>query len=89
MAMIGQTNRLKICRLSEHGAYLDGGGLGDIFLPKNSVHDGAAIGQKVEAFIYPDSSGRLIATIEKPYAEVGECAFLEVVEVNDIKAFLK
>lgn len=89
MAMIGQTNRLKISRLSEHGAYLDGGSLGDILLPNNSVPEGAQIGQTIEAFIYPDFSNRLIATTEKPYAEVGECAFLEVVEVNDIGAFLE
>lgn len=89
MAMIGQTNRLKISRLSEQGVYLDGGSLGDIFLPKDGVPNGAAIGQSIEAFIYPDSSGRFIATTQKPYAEVGECAFLEVVEVNDIGAFLE
>ncbi len=89
MAMIGQTNRLKISRLSEHGAYLDGGALGDILLPNNSVPDGAKVGQTIEAFIYPDFSNRLIATTEKPFAEVGECAFLEVVEVNDIGAFLE
>jgi len=89
MAMIGQTNRLKISRLSEHGAYLDGGALGDILLPNNSVPDGAKVGQTIEAFIYPDFSYRLTATTEKPFAEVGECAFLEVVEVNDIGAFLE
>lgn len=89
MAMIGQTNRLKISRFSEHGAYLDGGALGDILLPNNGVPDGAKVGQTVEAFIYPDFSQRLIATTEKPFAEVGECAFLEVVEVNDVGAFLE
>lgn len=89
MAMIGQTNRLKISRLSEHGAYLDGGALGEILLPNNSVPNGAKVGQTIEAFIYPDFSNRLIATTEKPFAEVGECAFLEVVEVNDVGAFLE
>lgn len=86
--MIGQTCRLKVSRLSGPGAYLDGGNLGEVLLPNSAVPAGTRVGQMVEVFIHPDSLNRLIATTEKPFAEVGQCAYLQVVEVNEIGAFL-
>jgi uncharacterized protein len=43
---------------------------------------------KATVFIYTDSEDRLVATTEKPFAEVGEFAFLEVLETNRFGAFL-
>lgn len=89
MAKIGQTNRLKISRLSPLGAQLDGGSHGEILLPNTMVPPGAKMGQVVEAFVYPESANHLLATTKQPFAEVGQCAYLEVVEVNEIGAFLE
>lgn len=87
MTMIGQTNRLKILRITDSGAVLDGGKSGLVHLPKQQVPRGAKVGEILEAFVYPDAD-QLIATTDHPYAEVGDTAFLKVLEVNDIGAFL-
>lgn len=72
----------------DFGVYLDGGSDGEILLPKRYVPEVCEIGDTVQVFIYNDSEDRLIATTEKPYAMVGEFAALEVVEVNEVGAFL-
>jgi len=43
---------------------------------------------EIEVFLYLDSEDRIIATTEEPYCEVGDFALLEVVEVNEVGAFL-
>ncbi|MCZ6579206.1 MAG: S1-like domain-containing RNA-binding protein, partial [Gammaproteobacteria bacterium] len=43
---------------------------------------------RLEVCIYLDSVDRLVATTLKPKAVVGECAYLKVVDVNRIGAFL-
>lgn len=88
MAYIGRFNRLKVTKLEDHGAYLDAAWLGNILLPKRFVPEGCQIGDQVGAFIYLDSEDRYIATTQRPRAQVGEVAFLEVAEVNRVGAFL-
>jgi len=88
MAILGKVNPLKVVKLVDFGVYLDGGSDGEILLPKRYVPEVCEIGDTVPVFIYNDSEDRLIATTEKPFAMVGEFAALEVVEVNEIGAFL-
>lgn len=88
MVVIGRTNTLRIKRIDEVGARLEGGRLGDILLPQRYLSPGATAGAEVEAFLYRDSEDRLIATTEKPLAEVGQCAWLRVVSVSAVGAFL-
>jgi len=88
MAILGKVNPLKVVKLVDFGVYLDGGSDGEILLPKRYVPEICEIGDTVPVFIYNDSEDRLIATTEKPYAMVGEFAALEVVEVNEVGAFL-
>lgn len=45
-------------------------------------------GDTLEVFVYKDSEGRPVATTEHPFAQVGEFAFLQVVDVNATGAFL-
>ncbi len=73
----------------DFGVYLDGESDGEILLPKRYVPEGTEIGDILHVFIYTDSEDRIIATTEKPLALVGEFAFLEVVEVNRMGAFLE
>ncbi|PID89067.1 MAG: GntR family transcriptional regulator, partial [Bacteroidia bacterium] len=75
------------------GAYLDGGdtahgGWGDILLPKRYLDDRAEVGQYLTVFIYFDSEDRIIATTERPYATVGQFAYLRVTDVNRAGAFV-
>ena len=88
MIAIGQYNQLDVIRKVDFGLYLDGGAYGDILLPKKYVDKNTAVGDRLEVFIYLDSEDRLVATTLKPKAVVGECAYLKVVAVNRIGAFL-
>ncbi|WP_321325947.1 S1 RNA-binding domain-containing protein [Thiomicrorhabdus sp.] len=88
MAQVGQINQLKIVKEVEFGLYLDGGDLGEILLPKRYVPANAKVGQTLEVFIHLDSQDRLVATTDKPLAEVGEVAYLKVTDVNRTGAFM-
>jgi predicted RNA-binding protein (virulence factor B family) len=88
MAQIGKLNNLEVLKELDFGIYLDGGELGEILMPKRYVPEGTMLGDYLEAFIYLDSEDRLIATTEKPLAQVEEFALLEVVSVAQVGAFL-
>ena len=87
MAKIGRQNLLEIIKLENHGAYLQGGWLGEILLPKRYVPEDAEIGDPVNVFVYLDSEDRYIATTQTPKAQVGEVAQLNCVLVNQTGAF--
>jgi len=89
---IGDFNKLEVVRKVDFGYYL-GGNTGntsnDILLPNRSTEDRELnIGDEVEAFIYRDSSDRLIATLHKPFAKVGDIAYLKVVSTTSIGSFI-
>ena len=88
MAKIGQKNLLEVIKIVPHGAYLQGGWLGEILLPKRFVPEDCEEGDPINVFVYLDSEDRFIATTEKSKAQVGEVAFLKVIEVNKVGAFL-
>jgi predicted RNA-binding protein (virulence factor B family) len=88
---IGKTYELTIIKHLEFGVYLDGKNLGEILLPDRYLpvnRAGYEIGEIVSVFIALDSEDRAIATNETPYAEVGDCAFLQVVETTRYGTFL-
>lgn len=77
--------------VEEHdsGLLLNGGEHGLILAPFKYLPEDAEPGEMFDVFVYPDSEDRLIATTEKPLAQVGEYAFLEVLSVNPrVGAFL-
>lgn len=82
MALLGKLNLLRVVRSAPPGFYLDGGSHGEILLPGSLIPSGAKVGGDVEAFVYRDSEDRLVATPQKPLAQVGEFAALRVVSVN-------
>ncbi len=88
MVELGKTNTLRVGRETENGVYLDGQNLGEILMPRKFVTQEVKRSAEAKVFIYSDSEDRLVATTEKPFAEVGEFAFLEVVETNRYGAFL-
>ena len=88
MIEIGRTNKLKVLKELDFGIYLDGENLGEILMPRRYVPFDCKIGDEIEAFIYFDSEDRIIATTEKPNAQVGEFAMLKVASVNAVGAFL-
>lgn len=89
---IGEYNLLQVKRKAAIGYYLDGkthNSSDDILLPNKSTEDKELeVGQNVEAFIYRDSSDRIIATLKKPLATVGELKVLKVVSNTKIGSFI-
>ena len=88
MIKLGNYNTLRITRFTDHGAYLDGGDVGEILMPKAYVEAAMRPGDEVDVFVYLDQSERLVGTFETPLARVGDFAFLEVAWVNEYGAFL-
>ena len=88
MANIGKYNKLRVVKLVDFGAYLDGGNLGEILIPTRYLPEGTQPEDELEVFLYLDSEDRPIATTEHPFATVDEFAFLQVVAVTRIGAFM-
>ena len=88
MIALGNYNTLRVTRFSDHGAYLDGGPLGEILMPKKYVPRSLRPGDEIEVFVYLDQSERLVGTLETPLACVGDFAYLRVAWTNEFGAFL-
>ncbi len=88
MIKIGQQNTLKVIKEVPFGVYLDGGMWGEILLPLKVVPKNTHVNSTVEVFIYFDSEDKIIATTLCPYAKVGSFAFLKVIDINPVGAFL-
>lgn len=88
MIKLGDWNELVVNRFTDHGAYLEGGEVGEILMPNAYVERGVRIGDRVTVFVYLDQEERLVATTETPLARVGQFACLTVSWVNEYGAFL-
>lgn len=90
MAAIGRYNSLQIVKHTGFGLYLDGGPDGEILLPNRYVPKDVPteIDDWLNVFVYLDSDDRVIATTERPKAQVGEFASLKVKQINRIGLFL-
>ncbi|KTD53263.1 RNA-binding protein [Legionella santicrucis] len=88
MIKVGQFNKLKMVREAPFGVYLQGGEWGEILLPNKFVPKNALVGDMLNVFIYFDSDDKIIATTVRPHAKLGNCAFLKVIDVNSVGAFL-
>ena len=52
------------------------------------IQKGLAVGSEIKVFVYLDSEDRKVATFEQPLIMVNECAWLKVVDVTNVGAFL-
>lgn len=84
---IGKIQKLQVVKKTDFGVYL-GTNEEKVLLPKNQVPEGTELGDTIEIFICRDSEDRLIATTEKPVAQVGETAYIRVKEITKFGAFL-
>lgn len=86
---LGQINKLKIDRTSEHGLYLvTDDEQEDVLLPCAYVTDKMLIGEEIDVFIYTDSEDRIIATTKTPKAFLGEFELFKVVDVTPFGVFV-
>ena len=91
MIEIGRVQTLKVQNIVEFGVYLDAGTENrndNVLLPKEFVPENTELEDEIEVFIYKDSEDRIIATTQMPIAQVGELAYLEVVDKAPFGAFL-
>lgn len=85
---MGTTMRLKAVRQTDNGFYFSDGD-SEILLPRSEVPGDWSPGVEADLFLYRDSEDRPTATRRKPEAEVGQSAFLEVVDTGPIGAFAR
>jgi len=85
---IGKTNFLRVSEESEYGIYLEAEDGSRVLLPNRYTTDDMEIGSIVEVFVYHDSEDRVVATTDRPKAELGEVAIFEVIDTNHYGAFV-
>lgn len=88
MIKVGQFNKLRVVKTVPFGIYLDGDDWGEILLPNKVVPKGTQVNDILDVFIYFDSEDKIIATTIRPHVLLGHCAFLKVIDVNRVGAFL-
>jgi len=88
MADIGKFNTLEVIAITDTGAYLNAGELGEVLLPNRQVPENCKVNDQLKVFLYVDSAERVIATTVTPLGQVGEFVSLKVVQTNKMGAFL-
>jgi predicted RNA-binding protein (virulence factor B family) len=89
--MLGRCNLLRIARIRHSAVYLESkdGQPGEyVALPAGQLPQGAREGDELEVFVYRDAGDSLAATVRKPAAQVGQLAYLKVVETTEAGAYL-
>lgn len=85
---LGRYNTLEVKRIVDFGVYLADAEGNEVLLPSRYLEGLPQVGDIMDVFVYTDSEDRPVATTERPFAQVGEVAFLQVAEVNRVGAFL-
>ncbi|WP_027157166.1 CvfB family protein [Methylobacter luteus] len=88
MINIGKINKLKVVKQLGYEIYLDSGTSRKILLADKKLPVNCQVGDTLDVFVYVDSEGHLAATMQKPLAQVDDVAWLKVVSVNYVGAFL-
>lgn len=88
MISVGKTYELEVIKTVDFGFYLDAKDLGEVLLPRKYARRDLCEGDFIEVFLYLDSEDRPVATTQTPKAQVGEFAYLSVLDSTDVGAFL-
>ena len=88
MINIGKLNKLNIVKQQGANVYLDGGTSGKVLLADKKLPENCQVGDTLDVFVYVDSEGHLAATTKMPLAQVDDIAWLKVVSLNYVGAFL-
>jgi uncharacterized protein len=88
MIDIGTKTTLKVTQKLGCQVYLGSDISGKILLADKKAPAKCELGDNLEVFVYVDTEGHLAATTIIPLAQVGDIAWLKVVSVNYIGAFL-
>lgn len=88
MIEVGKYNELKILRHTSVGLYLGDESGEDVLLPNKYCPENYDLDDIIKVFVYRDYEDRKIATNLTPKVFLNEFAFLRVVAVADVGAFL-
>ncbi len=88
MITIGKVNKLKIVRQLGADIYLSDESSQKVLLTDKKLPANTQVGDSLEVFVFVDGEGHLAATTKRPLAEVGDIAWLKVVSINYVGAFL-
>ncbi len=88
MLSIGKINTLSVVKKQGSDIYLDNGVSAKVLLADKRPPEHCELGDSLDVFVYVDTEGHLAATTKKPFAQVDEIAWLKVVSLNYIGAFL-
>lgn len=92
MIELGRKQKLEVVKQVDFGVYLaedmNSSEKERVLLPKKQVPEGIRLHDKLEVFIYKDSSDRLIATTREPLLQLGQVAVMKVAQNTKMGAFL-
>lgn len=88
MLNIGKINKLNVVKQQGADVYLDNGTSAKVLLADKKPPENCQVGDSLDVFVYVDSEGHLAATTKTPLAQVDDIAWLKVVSLNYIGAFL-
>jgi predicted RNA-binding protein (virulence factor B family) len=88
MLSIGKINTLNIVKKQGADIYLDNGLSAKVLLADKKPPENCQVGNALDVFVYVDSEGHLAATTKIPLAQVDDIAWLKVVSLNYVGAFL-
>lgn len=85
---VGQFHTLNVLEVGTQSAILDGEDWGRLALELEQCPVNLMPGDPLDVFIYLDADGLAIPTTQTPLAELGQIAWLRVVDVNSVGAFV-
>jgi predicted RNA-binding protein (virulence factor B family) len=88
MLNIGKINTLNVVKKQGANIYLAKGMSANVLLADKKPPENSQIGDTLDVFVYVDSEGHLAASTKIPLAQVDDIAWLKVVSLNYVGAFL-
>ena len=88
MLNIGKINTLSVVRKQGADIYLANGISATVLLADRKPPENCQVGDTLDVFVYVDSEGHLAASTKIPLAQVDDIAWLKVVSLNYVGAFL-
>ncbi|MEY3289850.1 MAG: hypothetical protein RLZZ419_2092 [Pseudomonadota bacterium] len=88
MLNIGKINTLNVVKKQGADIYLDNSTSAKVLLADKKLPENCQVGDALNVFVYVDSEGHLAATTKTPLAQVDDIAWLKVVSLNYVGAFL-
>lgn len=88
MINIGKHTQLKVVKQQGANIYLGSGASNKVLLADKKPPSNCQVGDTLDVFVYVDNEGHLAATTKIPFAQVDDIAYLKVVSLNYVGAFL-